>query len=408
MLLNISLTAAVLLALGTSASSLVTRKSPVTVPLTCHYNFTRGSDIADIDRTRFRTLRDRSAVKTSQAGVFPVPVTNSIVTYTAEVGIGQPATLHNLLVDTGSSNTWIGANSVYSPSSSATPTGRIFEVQYGSGIVFGDLWIDTVTLGNSFVITGQGIGVAELSEGFTTVDGILGIGPTDLTEGTTSGLETVPTVTDTAYSNGLLDERLVGISFEPATSDSDPNGELTFGGVDSAKFTGDINYIPITSTSPASSYVGIDQEITYGSSRLSILPTTSGITDTGTTLILLSQAAFNLYTAATGAVMDQTTGLLRLTSPQYAALESLYFTIGGVEYEFTANAQRWPEALNAGIGGTQDGIYLVVGNAGDDTGGINFINGYTFLERFYTVYDSGPGASRFGIAETPYTFATSN
>ena len=46
---------------------------------------------------------------------------------------------------------------------------------------------------------------------------------------------------------------------------------------------------PITSTSPASDYVGIDQSITFGSpDGQTILPLTSGITDTGTTLILIA------------------------------------------------------------------------------------------------------------------------
>ena len=45
---------------------------------------------------------------------------------------------------------------------------------------------------------------------------------------------------------------------------------------------------PITSTYPASAYVGIDQSITYGSSGTTILSSTAGITDTGTTLILLA------------------------------------------------------------------------------------------------------------------------
>lgn len=44
----------------------------------------------------------------------------------------------------------------------------------------------------------------------------------------------------------------------------------------------------ITSKYPANQYVGIDQSITYGSKGTVILSKTSGIVDTGTTLILLS------------------------------------------------------------------------------------------------------------------------
>ena len=63
--------------------------------------------------------------------------------------------------------------------------------------------------------------------------------------------------------------------------------------------------------------------------------------------------------------------------------------------------------LNTNIGGDADGIYLVVSNMGSPSGyGMDFINGYGFLERFYAVYDTGN--SRVGLATTPFTNATTN
>ena len=84
-----------------------------------------------------------------------------------------------------------------------------------------------------------------------------------------------------------------------------------------------------TSTTPAAYYWGIDQTITYGTST-SILSDNAGIVDTGTTLIYIATDAYNKYVSATGAKLDSTTGLLTVTAAQYAALQSLYFTIGGV------------------------------------------------------------------------------
>jgi hypothetical protein len=44
--------------------------------------------------------------------------------------------------------------------------------------------LDTVTLGNNLVIHNQSIGVASTAQGFNNgIDGILGIGPVDLTTG---------------------------------------------------------------------------------------------------------------------------------------------------------------------------------------------------------------------------------
>ena len=42
---------------------------------------------------------------------------------------------------------------------------------------------------------------------------------------------------------------------------------------------------------------------------------------------------FKHYQNATGAVYDNTTGLLRITKEQYKNLKSLYFVIGGTEFE---------------------------------------------------------------------------
>ena len=55
------------------------------------------------------------------------------------------------------------------------------------------------------------------------------------------------------------------------------NGELTFGGTDNTKFENQITFVPITKTSPASEFWGIDQSVAYGSKT--ILSSTSGIVD---------------------------------------------------------------------------------------------------------------------------------
>ena len=73
----------------------------------------------------------------------------------------------------------------------------------------------------------------------------------------------------------------------------------------------------------------------------------------------------------------------------------------------TANAQLWPRSLNSLIGGTASGIYLIVNDIGSDSGsGLDFINGLTFLERFYLVLDTAN--KRIGLANTTFTHVTTN
>lgn len=402
-----SLLTTLLLALSIAASPVEIRNSPVTLPIARRLNTSGGTiNLLQHDQSRAAALKSVGG-DTLNRRTGSIAVTNDAVSYIAAVGVGSPATTYNLIVDTGSSNTWVGASTPYVKTSTSVNTGQPVAVSYGSGSFSGTEYTDTVTLGSGLTITQQSIGVASTSTGFTGVDGIIGIGPLDLTEGTLTNepTTTIPTVTDNLYSEGIISEIVIGISFEPTTSQTNTNGELTFGGTDATKYTGAITYTPLTTTYPASYYWGINESITYGSTT--ILAETAGIVDTGTTLILLASNAYTKYQSATGATLDRTTGLLRITSTQYSALQNLNFNVGSTTYALTPNGQIWPRSLNTYIGGSTSYIYLVVNNLGSPSGqGLDFINGYTFLERFYSVFDTTN--SRVGFATTAYTTATTN
>ncbi|OSC99237.1 acid protease [Trametes coccinea BRFM310] len=390
----------------------VRNASPVTLPIARRLNVTGAANLVKLDQARAKAFKSRSKAhigKTRRADVFNTPITNEAVDYVASVGVGSPPTEYSLLIDTGSSNTWVGAGKAFVRTSTTKATGNLVSVTYGSGFVFGEEFTDQVTLAPGLVIQNQAIGAALESQGFDGVDGIIGIGPVDLTCGTLIPAVTdcIPTVTDNAFTQGLIPAHEIGISFAPTQSLEATNGELTFGGIDGSKFTGPLNFVPITSTSPANEFVGIDQSVTYGSDGTVVLAATSGITDTGTTLLLLASDAFATYQNLTGGVLDNDTGLLKLTPAQFANLQSLFFHIGETTFEFTPNAQLWPRALNTAIGGQADAIYLIVSDLGSLSGeGLDFINGMTFLERFYYVFDIAN--SRVGFATTKFTDATTN
>jgi len=278
-------------------------------------------------------------------------------------------------------------------------------VSYGSGSVSGTEVIDQVSLGTGLVISKQSLGSASRSSGFSTVDGIVGIGPVDLTSGTLSNGNLIPTVTGNLFTQGTISENLVAVSFNPITSEPVTNGELTFGGTDSSKFTGAITFTPVTATSPASEFWGINQTISYNG--VSLL-TSAGIVDTGTTLVLLASDTFAKYQSATGGTLDEVnTGLIQFTTAQLNALQPLNFIISGVTFSLSPNAQLWPRSLNSFIGGNSSQILGVVNDLGTDSGeGFDFVNGQTFLERFYSVFDTTN--NRVGFATTPNTTATSN
>ncbi|KAK0207762.1 hypothetical protein IW262DRAFT_1450786 [Armillaria fumosa] len=251
---------------------------------------------------------------------------------------------------------WVGAHKEYKLSPSSK--------NYGSGSFTRMEIINRYELSPALIIDEQSIGVLSLSQGLQGVDGILMIGPVDLTQGTVTGMENVPTVTDNLKSKGKIPKEPITISYQPITGPGADmaNGKMSSGFQDSSKYTRDITYMLITSTSPANKYWGIDQ----------------CIVDTGTTLLLMSSGAYKKYMKATRASakmnddsllthIHTSTGLLCVTKEQFGTTGSMSSL--STTFEMTPNAQIWPRSLNAMMRGKTDGIYLVVADM-DDMGSL--------------------------------------
>ncbi|KAF5340927.1 hypothetical protein D9757_014934 [Collybiopsis confluens] len=82
----------------------------------------------------------------------------------------------------------VGATKNLLSTSTSANTGARISASYASGSFSGTEWTNTVTLSSSLVVTKQRISVASTSSGFSGTDGILGIGPIDLTKSTVSGV----------------------------------------------------------------------------------------------------------------------------------------------------------------------------------------------------------------------------
>ncbi|KAG2075391.1 acid protease [Suillus decipiens] len=396
-----------LLVLSTTLLPVKAANSPVTVPITSRLEFSNGTNsLVAQDRARLRTLMDRN--KHGQRFIVTnEPLVNSYARYSMLVDIGDPPTTYNLILDSGSANTWVRA-SVYQKTTGIS-TGEPVAVTYGSGFFSGFEYIDTVNVGPGLTVDQQSICVADESAGVGDFDGIIGIGPVALTLESLKEMpkEPIPTVTNNLHSQNIIPADILGIFFQPYRNSLQASiGQITFGGTDSTLYTGNIAYTSITDTEPASDYWGIDQSIRYGTTE--ILRTTAGIVDCGTTLLAIATEAFNLYKAATGSEYDPATELLVIPLDQYDALQELHFIIGDQTYTLTRNAQIWPRSLNTKMSGDAGSIYLIVRDIGTAVGegDYDFVNGYVFMQRFYTVFDATN--SRVGFATTLYTQATLN
>ncbi|KAF5386463.1 hypothetical protein D9757_005904 [Collybiopsis confluens] len=401
-----------------------------TVPIQKIVNTTGGINIAQSGRARWSSSQKVFLQPPPAQPGTSVNATNQVITYTMKLGVGS-GTYQDMIVDTGSSNTWVGANysNPYEPSEQSSSTYGIVQVTYGSGLMFGREIIDIVNLAPGFTIEGQSIGSAIFAFGFNGFDGIAGFGPVDLTKGTVTALlppsgnsQTVATLMNNIHAQTGIPE-ILGVYFAPEGLSSE-NGQLAFGGIDQSKIvSGGIGGVFPTS----GQYWGVPStNFEYGNTSIGGQQTC--IADTGTTFLYMSSDAFQGYQNLTGATLDSTTGLLYITSDQYSNLKNLNINIAETvriivlelsianlphiisqmkQFYLTPNAQIFPRALNKGIGGDPNKIYLVAASSGTGSGSdLNCIIGLVFLERWYSFYNTQN--QTIGFWQTSLTNANTN
>ncbi|CUA76459.1 Polyporopepsin [Rhizoctonia solani] len=296
---------------------------------------------------------------------------NTGIEYTLDIGIGSPPTEYELALDTGSSYTWIGALKPYAVTKTSIRQGnQIFKIKYMRGFVTGIHYKDLVTLTPTLSIENMPFGVATSTDHDQNIDGVLGLGPTTLNENVVRP------------NNGVID------------------GELTLGGTNPKKYTGELNWVGITNKKPLNRHWGYDQTIQYGDQILQ--PLSAGIADTGTTLILITEQAFRAYAGSIpGSRIDPTSELLEIPEASLNRMKSFYFVINGRSYELTPDAQIWPRRLNRFMKGKQGAYYSVISSLNGSDGQIGFVMGYVFMQRFYTAYDTLNSRIGFAVASQP-------
>jgi hypothetical protein len=150
-------------------------------------------------------------------------------------------------------------------------------------------------------------------------------------------------------------------------------GELTLGGTDPAHYTGELNYVPLTSASYWQ--IAVD-EIAVGGTAYTNATTNQAIVDSGTSMLVGPTAAIAEIASTLGAHELSATG-------EYVVgcnkdLPTIDVTIGGVSYPIDANNLVLP-----------DGPICILLMMGMDLHpeGIDWILGDVFMREYYTVFD---------------------
>ncbi|KAL6706153.1 hypothetical protein ACN47E_006069 [Coniothyrium glycines] len=216
------------------------------------------------------------------------------LSYMVAVTFGDSKEEYHLLLDSAASNTWVmGQDCTTESCKTHTTFGNgdsstlkeettPFSVTYGTGSVRGTLASDTLHIGALSPTLTFGL-ATNVSEEFRSypMDGILGIGRGTKTS---SGIN-APQVMDVLASSSLLPSKRYAIHLSRAR-DSLLDGELNFGDLNPAHFSGAINYIPCVPSSSTGFWEIPLTDAGVDGAQLGFTGKTA-IIDTGTSFILM-------------------------------------------------------------------------------------------------------------------------
>ncbi|GMM37993.1 hypothetical protein DASC09_053180 [Saccharomycopsis crataegensis] len=302
-----------------------------------------------------------------------------------ELSVGTPGSEILVVLDTASSDLYVSLPNVttgyysvdfigsFTPSDSSTfkYLNITYDMQYLSGDVWGYMGTDDVSLSGEILRNYQFAYVYSSGNGITA---LLGLGPI--------GSENVyinryPNFVTSLVNQGLIDRGIFGLY--AGTQSSIDGGSIVFGGVDVAKYSGNLvqlNCVPQLSTTKKIVNYWVDFE------GFSI----NG--DNGMTSLLQNGTAYT-------AIFDSGTSVLALPDAIYQYIVYDYFNVSDpddtvscdnndtLNFQFDGFDITVPMSDNLFSVGAGECI-IAMQSSGND---VNFYLGITTLQRIYTVFD---------------------
>ncbi|KAF9815251.1 hypothetical protein IEO21_04698 [Rhodonia placenta] len=355
-----------------------------------------------------------------------VPTTNAGLKVTVQVQAGNDQTFNDILVDTGSSFLWVGAQEAYALGPYTQIINETFDANYGEGGATGTAYIDRVTVGG-VTASAAFIGAANNTEGFQiaeplggisqcspyislsffltprplhdradTVNFAVGMGPANTSFDVVSGYNTTPTFVQSLAAEGIIPAAMFGVYVSPLTASGEPGstGELTFGGVDESKFSAEREprgdrrdrlappfHCRQSALAGRAFYFGWGGEYAINSTLYSLVDTGTyfiGIPNDGLFYILQNTPDAEL---ASSSLLE---GCLTFPANTNNTLPPLYVGVGSLNFTITPDDYIVPAPLYAALNITDAGaIYTVLCPAGPN----QYNLGMSFLEHAYSTFD---------------------
>ncbi|KAL3041325.1 hypothetical protein OYC64_019515 [Pagothenia borchgrevinki] len=308
-------------------------------------------------------------------------------TYYGAISIGTPPQSFQVLFDTGSANLWVDSiycstracntHTKFNPRESSTysANGKTFFLPYGAGSLHGTFGYDTVNVGG-IVINHQEIGLSTNEPGQNFVvakfDGILGLSYPSIS----AGGETP--VVDNMISQNLLSANIFSFYLSRG---GQQGSVLSFGGVDTSLYRGQIYWTPVTSETYWQ--IGVQGFEINGRETGWCSQGCQSIVDTGTSTLTAPSQFIGDIMQAIGAQRSQN-GMYMVDCSELNHLPTLSFVISGVALPLPPSAyisqhyQNGNQFCSVDIGPT----YLPSHN-----GQPLWIFGDVFLREYYSIYD---------------------
>ncbi|NXG09593.1 CATE protein, partial [Sakesphorus luctuosus] len=315
--------------------------------------------------------------------------------YFGQISIGTPPQNFTVVFDTGSSNLWVpsvycvskacAGHAKFHPTQSSTyqVVGTPFSIQYGTGSLTGLIGSDQVVV-EGITVSNQQFAESISEPGKTFLDaafdGILGLAYPSL------AVDGVTPVFDNMMAQNLVELPLFSV-YMSQNPESSLGGELLFGGFDTSRFTGTLNWVPVTQQG----YWQIQLDNVQVSGTVTFCANgCQAIVDTGTSLLTGPTKDIKELQNYIGAVSVD--GEYAVECSNLSEMPDVTFTINGLPYTLNAQAYTLMEQ--------SDGMtFCLSGFQGNDIpppAGPLWILGDVFICQFYSVFDRGN--NRVGLA----------
>ncbi|GAB7340552.1 hypothetical protein MBLNU457_6967t1 [Dothideomycetes sp. NU457] len=367
----------------------------------------------DIQRRHVENPLERDRLRRRQSKTVYESLTNEETLYFANVTIGTPPQPLRLHIDTGSSDLWVNvANSqlctsrgnpcafagTYAPNKSSTYNyvNSEFNITYvdGSGSV-GDYATDRVSIGG-VTLQNQEFGIGYSS---TSQEGIMGIGYT-LNEAILAvpGAEPYVNLPLNMMQSGYINANAYSLWLNDLDAST---GSILFGGVDTDKYTGTLEAVPIIKEQGvyAEFIIGLTAVGMNGNQgSIASNLNTPALLDSGSSLMYLPNNVASEIFAMTGAQYNSQEGAAFIDCAQAYNQTTIDFTFSSP----TISVSMSELVIVAGVQGNREVCILGIAPADGTTP----VLGDTFLRSAYVVYDMQN--NEIALAQTNFNATSSN